>query len=106
MSVDPEPTRKPRTWTEDVEVRAEDLVDRVKELIADASVSKVIVRRSSGETLLEVPVAAGAAVAGALTLFAPVLAALGAMTALVAKFRIEIVHEEDDDGPDDPPPAA
>ena len=101
MPVDPEPTRPKRTWKEEIEVAGDDLVARVKELIEDATVSRVIIRKPDGATLLEVPVAAGAAVAGALTLFAPVLAAVGAMAALVARFRLEIVRETDAEGEDD-----
>ncbi len=98
MSVEPEPTRPKQTWKEEIEVTGDELVTRVKELIEDATVSRVIIRKPSGETLLEVPVAAGAAVAGALTLFAPVLAAVGALAALIAKVRVEIVHEDAGDG--------
>lgn len=97
MAIEPEPTRQKRTWKEEIEVTGDELVSRVKDAIQDASVSRVIIRKPTGETLVEVPLAAGAAVAGALTLLAPVLAAIGAMAALVARFRVEIVHEDDAD---------
>ncbi|MDJ0949472.1 MAG: DUF4342 domain-containing protein [Alphaproteobacteria bacterium] len=89
-----EPAKTERTWTEEIEVASDDLVGLIKEYIEDASVTRVIVRNAEGQTLLEVPVMHSAAVAGALVLFTPVLAALGAMAALVANFRVEIVRTE------------
>lgn len=102
MGEQDKPAKQEGTRTEEIEVASDELVGRVKEFIEDASVRRVIVRNADGQTLLEVPVAAGAAVAGALVLFTPVLAALGAMAALVADFKVEIVRSEDsgDDGGD------
>jgi uncharacterized protein DUF4342 len=48
-------------------------------------------------TLLEVPLTAGVVVGGAFTLLAPVLAALGAMAALLARVKVEIVRSEQKD---------
>ena len=92
-----EEQKKKRTWTEEIEVEGRELVDRVKELIEDSSATRLIIRKPSGDVLMEVPIAAGVAVGGALTLFAPVLAALGALAALVAQVKVEIVREKEDD---------
>lgn len=48
--------------------------------------------------LLEVPLTAGVAVGGVVTVFAPVLAALGAMAALLAQVKVEIVRTTGEDG--------
>ena len=87
---------KQKTIIEEIEVASADLVDRVKGWIEDATVSKIIIRKENGDTMLEVPVAVGGAAAGVLTLFAPVLAAIGAMAALVAKVKVDIVREPGD----------
>ena len=53
---------------------------------------------------MEVPIVAGAAVGGALTVFMPVIAAIGAMAALLAQVKVEVVREKDekdDDAKDD-----
>ncbi len=90
-----------KSWTEQIEVAGGDLVDRIKELIEDASVSRVTIRKEDGDVMMEVPVAVGGAAAGALVLFAPVIAAIGALAAVVAKVRIDIVREsKNDDEPD------
>ena len=83
---------------ERVTVAGGEMVDYVKQLIKDGNVRRLIIRKPSGVTLIEVPLTAGVAVGGALTLFTPVLAAIGAMAGLLAKFEIDIVR-------DDPPDA-
>ena len=74
------------TEWEEFQVSADDLVGRVKELIAEGNVSRLIVRNERGETLLEIPVTIG--VIGAL--FAPYLAALGAVAALATRCTIAV----------------
>ena len=82
-----------RTFSEEIQVRGAELVDKVKALIQEGNVRRVVVRRPSGEALVEIPLSAGVGIAGLLTLMTPVLAALGAMAALIADFRVQIVRE-------------
>ncbi len=98
-----EPKKEKRTWTEEIEVAGSELVEKVKELIQDSSATRLIIRKPSGDVLMEVPIVAGAAVGGALTLFLPVIAAIGAMAALLAQFKIEIVREESGENDADKP---
>ena len=83
-----------RSISEEITVRGTELVDKVKELIQQGNVRRLVVRRSGGETLIEIPLTAGVGVAGLVTLMAPVLAALGAMAALIADFRVQIERDE------------
>ena len=87
-----DPVKQERTWTEEVVVAGNQLVDRVKQLVAEGNVRRLIIRKSSGESLLEIPLTAGVAVGGVVTVMAPVLAALGALAALLAEFKIEVEH--------------
>jgi hypothetical protein len=80
---------------EEIAVAGSQLVDKVKELMREGSVRRLIVRRASGEAMVEIPLAAGIGIAGLLTLMTPVLAALGAMAALIADFRVEIERDPD-----------
>lgn len=82
-----------KTLIEQIEVASDELVDRVKGWIEDASVSKIVIRKEDGEKMLEIPVATGGAIAGALTLFAPVLAAVAGIASLLAKVKVDIVRE-------------
>lgn len=90
--MDEQEKKEERTWTEKIESAGGELVDRVKELIAEGNVRRLIIRNQNDEILLQVPLTAGVVVGGALTVFYPVLAALGAMGALLARVKIEIVR--------------
>lgn len=85
---------EPRTPPEEIEVRGSKLVDKIKALIKEGNVRRLVVRRSTGETLVEIPLTAGVGIAGLLTLLAPVLAALGAMGALLANVRVQIERND------------
>ncbi len=83
-----------RTWTEEIEVRGEELLARVKELAADSRVKRIRVTEPDGDIALEIPLAYGAIAGGAVVIAAPVLAVIGTLAALVAKVKVEIVNEE------------
>ncbi len=87
--------KEKRSWTEEIEITANELVDRVKGLIEEGNVRRLIIRKADGDILLEVPLTAGVAVGGAVTIIAPVLAALGAMAALLVKVRLDIVRSDE-----------
>ena len=84
------------TFTEQIEIAASDLVDRTKELIEEGNVRRLIIRNEEDEVLLEVPLTAGVVVGGAVTIVAPVLAALGALAALLTHVKIEVVRTKKD----------
>ncbi len=74
---------------ESFSVRSEHLVDRVKELIHEGNVRRIIIRHE-GNTIMELPLTVG--VIGAV--FAPMLAAVGALAALLTECTVE-VHRTD-----------
>ena len=80
------------TFTEQIEIAASELVERTKELVEEGNVRRLIIRNQEDEVLLEVPLTAGVAVGGVMTLIAPVLAALGALAALLTHVKVEIVR--------------
>jgi len=80
------------TFTEKIEIAASDLVERSKELIEEGNVRRLIIRNQDDEVLMEVPLTAGVVVGGAVTIVAPVLAALGALAALLTHVKIEVVR--------------
>lgn len=82
--------------TERITIAGNELVDKIKGLIEQGNVSRLIIRKPGGEVLMEIPLTAGVAVGGVLTLMAPVLAAIGAMAALVTKFEVDIVRSDSD----------
>ena len=73
-------------FVEEIQVLGRDLVDKVKSLVHEGNVNRIIIKDEKGNTFVEIPVTV--ATLGAI--FAPVLAAVGAISALVAKFKIVI----------------
>jgi hypothetical protein len=89
-----------RPLFEEISVTGLALAEKVKELILTGNVRRLIVRRSNGKALIDMPLTAGIGVAAVLTLLAPMLTAIAAMGALLTQFRIEIERdpkEGDDD---------
>ncbi len=82
-----------------VRVRGQALVDKVKELVHQGNVRRIIIKNETGHTVLEIPLTAGVVVAVA----APIVTAVGAIAALANEWHIEIEHQPEpraDDGPD------
>ena len=75
---------------EEFQVAADDLIGRVKDLIREGNIRRIVVRNEEGKTLLEIPVTVG--VIGAL--FAPYLAALGAIAAMATRCTIAVERRE------------
>lgn len=74
---------------EEFKVNGQDLVDKVKQVIQEGNVRRIIIKDKTGKTLAEFPLAIG--VVGAV--FAPVLAAVGAIAALVTECSIIVERE-------------
>jgi len=76
--------------TEEFSVSSDDLVKKVKGLMHEGNVTRIVVRDEQGKILLEVPATAG--VIGAV--LAPWLAALGAIAALATQCTISVERRE------------
>lgn len=88
-------TKADTTWIEEIEIAGNQLVERVKELIAEGNVRRLILRTQDDKLIMEIPLTAGAVFGGVVTLFAPLLAALGALAALIARIKVQIVRTEE-----------
>lgn len=88
---------KNKEWVEEIEIAGKDLVARVKELIQEGNVRRLIIRKSDGNVLMEVPLTASVIAGGAMLVFTPVLAALGAAAAFLAEVKIEVVRMSDEE---------
>lgn len=76
--------------TEEFVVTGDNLVAKVKELIKTGNVTEIIIKNDKDETLIKFPVTVG--VVG--IVIAPVLAAIGAIAALVTECKIVVVRGE------------
>lgn len=78
-----------RTWTETFKVEGGQLLDKVKQIIREGNVRRVIIKQGD-RVVAEFPLTVG--VVGAV--FAPMLAAVGAIAALVTECSIVIERSE------------
>ena len=78
------------TWTEEIKVKGEGLVAKIKELVHEGNVRRVTIKNEEGEVVVEFPLTLG--VVGALLV--PTLAAVGAVAALVTNCTIVVEREE------------
>jgi hypothetical protein len=76
-------------YQEELQVMGEQLLARVKELVHEGNVRRIIIKQE-GHTIMEIPLTVG--VVGVLV--APALAAIGAIGALMAQCSIEVVRSE------------
>lgn len=83
-------SRVGKVVTEEFSVNSDDLVKKVKDILHEGNVNRIIVRDEQGKILLEVPATAG--LIGAI--LAPWLAALGAIAALVTECTISVERRE------------
>ncbi|MFA5012953.1 MAG: DUF4342 domain-containing protein [Candidatus Paceibacterota bacterium] len=74
------------TKKEEFKVSGDEVLKKIKEIIKEGNARRIIIKDDKGEVLMEVPLTF--AVVG--TVFAPVLAAVGALAALVADFTIVV----------------
>jgi len=72
--------------TEEFRVNGEELVAKIKQLIHEGNIRRIIIKDREGSTLIEIPLTLG--VVGALLI--PVWAAIGALAALVAEATVVV----------------
>ncbi len=76
--------------TEEFQVRGEEIVSKIKELLHEGNIRRVIIKNEEGRTLIDIPLTIG--VVGALVV--PQLAAIGAIAALLAHGTIVVEKAE------------
>ena len=79
-----------KTRTEEFEFSGDMLVAKIKELLHEGNIRRVIIKNEEGRTLIDIPLNVG--VLGVLV--APQLAALGAIAALVTKGTVIVEKVE------------
>lgn len=79
-----------KTTKESFKIHGEQLVKKIRELISEGNVRKITITDHSGKELMSFPLTIG--VVGAV--LAPVLAAVGALAALIGECTISVEREE------------
>ena len=79
-----------RPRTQEFTISGDEVVAKVKELIHEGNVRRIIIKNEDGRTMLEVPLTIG--LIGAALM--PVLAAIGAAAALATRCTIVVERED------------
>ncbi len=80
-----------KTKFEEFRLNGGELLNKVKEIIHQGNVRRIILKDEHGKTFLEIPLSVG--VVGAIV--APILAAVGAVAALASNLTIIVEKTED-----------
>jgi Domain of unknown function (DUF4342) len=81
---------QPTTSREMIDVRGGHLVEKVKELVHEGNVRRIIIKDSQDKTVLDMPVTVGVLD----LLAAPTMTAIGALAALAADYSVEVEREQ------------
>lgn len=79
-------------FKEEFKVKGQELLDKVKDIIHEGNIRRIIIKNDEGKTIMELPLTFG--VIGAV--FAPILAAVGAVATLAADYTIEVYKSEEE----------
>ena len=88
-----------KTWREKIEGTTDQILEQIRKLLDEGNIRRVVVKHQ-GKTVAEFPLTVG--VVG--TVIAPVAAAIGALTAVLAECTIE-VEKASPAAPPAPPPS-
>lgn len=81
-----------QTTSEEFKVKGEDVLKKIKELVHQGNIRRIVLKNEEGKTLVEFPLTVG--VVGVALL--PVWAAIGTIAALVANLTIVVERKLDD----------
>jgi len=84
-------TEEKKTRTEEFKVAGDEILNKLKEILHQGNIRRIILKGEDGKTFMEIPLTVG--VVGALIL--PVWAAIGAAAALVSKMTIIVEKVEE-----------
>ncbi len=84
--------RQQTTWSEEFSTGGRQLIALIERLVAKGNARRLVIFKPNGRILLDTSLTTGVAVAGVFTVMAPVLTALGAMTALLTQVRVRVIY--------------
>lgn len=82
-----------KTIVDEFIVTAEDLVERVRELIKKGSIRRLMIKNSKGEKIIEAPLTIGAAGIGGLIILAPFISAVAFVALMVSEATIVVERD-------------
>ncbi len=87
----PRKKKNEKSRSEEFKLDGAEIINKIQELIHQGNIRRIIIKNEDGKTLIEIPLILGLVGAA----LAPVLAAVGAIGALVAKLSIVVEKTEE-----------
>lgn len=87
---------KKKTYTEEYSMDSSKLVEKVKGIIKEGNARKIIIKNQDDKEILIIPLTWGAIG----VILAPVLAAVGAIAAVVTQSKVVVVRENNEENND------
>ena len=78
-----------KAFIEEIEISVDALLGKIKSLVHEGNIRRIIIKNENNEPVIEIPLTLG--IVGAAIL--PAFAAIGALAALAAKWKIAVVKE-------------
>lgn len=98
--------QRTKPFVEKFEVAGDQLVAKLNELLQDINARRVVIKDHRGQELLSLPLNVSVVAGGLLSVASPVLAAVGALAALVARVHLEVERTDFVTAPTDEPDVA
>ena len=86
---------------EEFKISGDALVAKIKDLIHQSNIRRIIIKNDSGHTLIEIPLTVGVIGSAVGAAFFPVVAALGVIGAMVAHLTVVVERQADAEADDD-----
>ncbi|MGQ4650631.1 DUF4342 domain-containing protein [Lyngbya aestuarii] len=93
--IEPEVEISDKVSVEEFKISGDNLVAKVKELIHQGNIRRIIIKNEQGQALIEIPLTVGVVGGVVAAALFPVIAAVGAIGALVANVTIVIERKDE-----------
>jgi uncharacterized membrane protein len=90
-----------RVTVEEFKISGDALVAKIKDLIHQSNIRRIIIKNDSGHTLIEIPLTVGVIGGAVGAAFFPVVAALGVIGAMVAHLTVVVERQDAEAEADD-----
>ena len=91
---EPETEATDKVTLEELKISGDALVAKIKELVHQGNIRRIIIKNDEGHTLIEIPMTVGVIGGVISAVFFPVIAAVGAIGAMVARLTVVIERQQ------------
>jgi hypothetical protein len=98
IATKPQDDPQDRVTVEEFKISGDALVAKIKDLIHQSNIRRIIIKNDSGHTLIEIPLTVGVIGGAVGAAFFPVVAALGVIGAMVAHLTVVVERQADAEG--------